>query len=170
MAYAKKINAGDVKDLYKKLYSIKFDWPNILPHDVYDYMSTLAVANCCPLELQISALLPLFGMACGPNTHISTTRVDSPSNIYMIGICDPGGGKSAVCHHIMQPCFNLLSDIEYIGTSPHIEVYTTAGLQEHQQRAKGYGIIASAEGNRVIQSINNKVKKDEGERGLLCKL
>jgi hypothetical protein len=92
----------------------------------------------------------------------------TPLNLVVVSVSAPGSGKSNAFSKVVE----TLSDYtnRHNGKNIHLETYTNAGLQSHQQENEGYAILTSDEGGRLLSSINYKQSKGESEKALLCKM
>lgn len=169
MASNRKFRTTDVGRLYKHAYNVKFDWEDIMPPNFLYLMQVYRKARTCPIELSFSSMLAMTSCLAGPQAKVSTHPHSKPSslNLYMLAVCAPGGGKSSTFDHFIRPGEKVFQEDR--GRSPVIESYTHAGLQEHMISLDGYAIIASEEGGRILQGIQAKQAKMEGERQFLCK-
>lgn len=165
----KKYKSADIQRLYKNAYSEKFDWNAILSKNTKDFLEVLRRGASCPTELAYTAMLTLAASLAGPKAKVKTHTHANPSplNLYAIGVCAPGGGKSSTFDNIIhEGCASYNTEN---AKSLLVESYTHAGLQEHLIATEGFGLIASEEGSRVLSSIEGKQVKYEGERAFLCK-
>ena len=169
MAAAKKLNDGCVWRVYKQAYKDKFNWDNVLPDTMFQYLYLLVKARACPITLAMGSLLQLTSCLLGPRARICVSGdFQSPLNIYVMCVSAPGGGKSSTYGNIIMPAVDVIQEISNIKIA--LEQYTVAGIQRHQEGNHGYGIIVSDEGHRLLSSINAKQNLNEGERGLLSKM
>ena len=117
----------------------------------------------------MAGLIALAASVAGPGTRVVTQgNNESRLNQYIIAVCDPGGGKTATFESLISPVLEMF--MEDTSHPLNIETYTIAGIQRHQIDTKGYGLITSDEGSRVLTQINAKQSKCEGEYQLLCKM
>ena len=59
MAAGKKLNDGCVGRVYKQAYKEKFNWDNVLPDTMFQYLDPLAKARPCPISPAMGSLLPI---------------------------------------------------------------------------------------------------------------
>ena len=170
MSGSKRFKSSCVNELYKSAYMSKFQWTDHLEEPLGNYLELFSKAYNCPVTVSMGSLFPLTSTMCGSNTTI-VARGDTfimPMNLYSMVVSAPGGGKSVAFKHLIQgPCDTIQAEK---AISIQIESYTVAGLQRHQQDNKGYALLTSDEGHRILASINVKQQKSEGERALLSKL
>lgn len=170
MATPKKFKPADVGRLFKDSYRQSFEWNVLLPGEVHEYLDLLEKSKGCPMTLTMGALLSLTASLSGTKTSLETKdgAFTTPLNTYTLCICDPGGGKSTTYDHVICPILERIEAEE--GLRIALEQYTTAGMQRHQRESRGYGFITADEGARFLAHVNAKQLKNEGERGLLCKM
>ena len=164
------LSKNDIFKTYKQAYNATIPWEDILPPDFVRWLTIFEKATNCSKTLTMSCLIPLTSSMCGPDTKITLkdSTFSSSLNSFVLSVCDPGGGKSNTFSHVVEP---VLDDYKVsTGHSLHIEGYTIAGLQTHQAASKGWGLITSDEGHRILASWRNKQQKGESENAFLCKL
>ena len=80
--------------LYEEAFSIKFNWENILPPDVYKYHKLIWKETNAPVDLQMGVALPFAASCLGPTTKgLFLMRVTS-LNLFWIIVGASGAGKS----------------------------------------------------------------------------
>ena len=166
---AKKLSEAGVCKVYKQAFKEQFRWDEILPDSIFKFLDVLAKARSCPVTLAMGSLLPLTSCLMGPKARICVSGdYGSPLNIYAMSVSAPGGGKSSTYGNIISPVVEHVTANFAINVA--LEQYTMAGIQRHQEDNKGYGLIVSDEGHRLLSAINAKQNRHEGERGLLSKM
>ena len=164
----KKFNHQQCDTLYRKTYSVKFRWADILSPTLYDYLEGVKTSFNCPKALAMGALLPMTSATCGPQTIVNAMNFNMPLNIFNLANCAPGAGKSvAFTKFVSEPCEHLYR--EY-GINPLLECYSNAGLHRHHADNKNYAIVSSDEGHRIFAGIASKEGRSEAERALINKL
>ena len=172
MSFSKPLtlNAGDVMKTYKTAYRMKFPWDEILSEDFGRWLSVFDKATNCSKPMIMSGITPLISSLCGPATSIENARgsFKTSLNTYSISVCAPSGGKSNAYNHIFKPVLTYYK--EKTGFDLNLESFTIPGVQSHQIKTKGYGIITSDEGNRILTPIKQRNAKGEPDVAFLCKL
>ena len=170
MSNSKELNPSDVLKTYKTGYRIKFPWEEILSEDFGRWMGIFDKATNCSQPMVMSALLPIIATLCGPNTVIQNSRgsFKTSLNTYVIIVCDPSGGKSNTFSRILKPILQYYK--ETTGHDLNLEALTIPGVQSHQATTKGYGIITSDEGSRILTPIRQRNAKGEPDVAFLCKM
>ena len=165
-----KLDKKSVRKIYKSAYKSKMPWNQILPHEVYGFLDDYQKATGCEKTIVMANLIPLTGAICGPNTRLTTKEntFTVTLNEFSFLICDPGGGKTNTKERVLHPVFENFK--QETGHPLNLENYTLAGLQTHQIRTKGWGMIATDEGQKVMSSWRHKNQNGESETALLCKL
>ena len=163
MAFS-KVSESDVFSTNRAAYSIQLNWGEIFDEDIFEWLSIFEKGKNCSLNLTIPALLSMTAALCGPETRIrgSDNGFSTSTNVYLLAVCDPGGGKSVTYENVVEPVLNHI--YEKCGVRIGTESYTSAGLQRHQIASKGVGLITSDEGHRFLASNNAKQAKGESER------
>lgn len=172
MSFSKpsKFKTEDVFSTYKSAYKLKIPWNEVLAPELFEFLTLYQKAYNCPLDLAMGSMLPLAAAMCGPDSKVEShdASFSSTLNCYLIAVCDPGGGKSNTFTRISEPV--LQNYREKMGHSLELETYTTAGLHKHQQDSKGYGLLTSDEGHRLLGQLRCKQAKGDSEVAFLCKM
>lgn len=165
-----KISQADGFETYRNAYSHKMEWKDIFEEDILNWLDLFEKGKNCSLFLTVPALLAMTGALLGPKTRIKgqSNGFTTSTNLYLLAVCDPGGGKSITYENVIEPVMSNLFD--RTGKKISTESYTSAGLQRHQIASGGVGLITSDEGHRFLASVNAKQLKGESERAYLCKL
>lgn len=169
MAFS-KLSQTDAFEIYRTVYSSKIEWDDIFEEDIIRWLELFEKGNNCSLFLTVPALLAMTAAIMGPNTRIKgqSNGFSTSTNLYLLAVCDPGGGKSTTFDNVVEPVMNNILEKNRIFFST--ESYTTAGLQRHQISSGGVGLITTDEGHRFLESVNAKQLKGESERSYLCKM
>lgn len=165
-----KLSQADAFETYRNAFSHKINWQDIFEEDILNWLQLFEKGKNCSMFLTVPAILSMTGALVGPKTRIKgqCNGFTTSSNLYLLAVCDPGGGKSITYDNVIEPVMSNL--YEKTGKKFLTESYTSAGLQRHQISSEGVGLITSDEGHRFLASVNAKQLKGESERAFLCKL
>lgn len=163
------LGSTDYMKIYKLAYKEIYDWDKYLDQNELQFLDILWKARCVHPSMAVPAFMTATSALSGPNARIQAHEngQSAPIILYMFTICAPGGGKSTCFENIIIPAGEVYE--KSAGQSLLIENYTQAGMQNHQYESKGYGLLSSDEGVRVLSAIHGKQVKNEGERQFLCK-
>lgn len=167
---SKKLKASCVKQVYVTACGSKFPWDEILPKELYEYLSVFAQGFSCPITVSFPSVLGSVAAFVGPEVKVQCRGEDFaiPLNLYNFVVSVPGGGKSVAFSKLVMPALDQIQDKYHVNL--HVESYSAAGLQRQQTEAGGRALLTSDEGQRLLAAINAKQQRSEGERALLNKL
>lgn len=165
---SRKFSEEDTFMTYQAAYGTYVDWKSYLYEDVFNFMDTYQRGQNVSMHLSLPALFSLTSCICGPKSRIEGQGKSFSTclNTYLIAICDPGGGKTVTFEKVFEPVTQAI--YQETGKKIQIENYTHAGIQMHQIKNEGYGLITTDEGHRIMASINAKQQRGESERSTLC--
>lgn len=167
---SRKFSEEDAFMTYQAAYSTNVDWNSFIDEEVFTFLDIYQKGLNVSMNLSIPALFSLTSSLCGPHSRIEGQgkSFSTSLNSYLIAICDPGGGKTVTFEKIIEPVTQKI--FQETGRRIEIENYTHAGIQNHQIKNEGYGLITTDEGHRILASINAKQQRGESERSSLCKM
>jgi len=158
---AKHLCEDDVDVIYAMANSDTFKWDFILDRTSHTFLSEFTKAYNFPMTFVMGTLIPAVAALCGSKTFVETGNFVNPLNTFTFIIGEPGCGKSRCQGRIWGPMCSMIAKKH--GIQMNIDNFTAAGFQKHQIDNKGYGLITSSEGQRVLSSIHAKISKHEGE-------
>ena len=90
-----KFKNCDVFKIYQAAYNIEVPWNDILPSSTSNFLELFEKATSCPRNLTMASCLSLTSCLCGPKSSIEGfySNMKTSLNMYLIAVCDPGGGK-----------------------------------------------------------------------------
>ncbi|CAC5417244.1 unnamed protein product [Mytilus coruscus] len=100
-----KLSHTDAFEIYRTVYSSKIDWEDIFEDDIIRWFEK---GKNCSLFLTVPALLAMTGAFLGPNTKIKgqSNGFTTCKDLYLLAVCDPGGGKSTTFGNVVEPVMN----------------------------------------------------------------